>query len=70
MSGDFFDELYERDAELKHRLRDAQPSDFQIVEVGEPYPYAVSWAGCSDIALFRRKADAERFIETFRRKTK
>lgn len=52
--------------ELAEKLKTADASDFQIVILDGYYPYAASWAGCADIALFRRKADCQRFIETFR----
>ena len=56
--------------DLKKRLKNAIQADFQIVNVSneiDTYPYAVSWAGCTDIALFQRKADAQKFIKTFPR---
>lgn len=55
-----------RNHELAKKLRTADASDFQIVVLDGNYPYAASWAGCFDIALFRRRADCQRFIETFR----
>jgi hypothetical protein len=57
------------DAELKRRLRNADASDFQILDQGGTnYPYVASFYGCFDLAKFRRKADCERFIKTFKRR--
>ncbi len=57
-------------ADLKKRLKNAVQADFDIVSFeDEFFPYAVAWAGCTDIAKFQRKADAERFIKTFPKKS-
>lgn len=51
---------------LRERLRVAKPEDFQVILTENPeYPYAAAWAGCHDIAIFKRKADCERFIASF-----
>jgi hypothetical protein len=67
---EFEKECLRKDNELKRKLRTAKPEDFQIVDIGEPYPYAASWAGCCDIALFKRKQDCQTFINTFGKKPK
>lgn len=52
----------------KKKLRTAIPEDFQIVHLDGEYPYTASFLGCNDIAIFKRKADCERFIKSFNRK--
>ena len=66
MSFDEFEREYlARQVNIRERLKNATSKDFQIVHIGEPYPYAASLDGCTDIAVFKRKADCERFIKTF-----
>lgn len=62
---EFYREEQAKGNKLKKALRTAKASDFQIVSAGEAYPYAASLFGCYDIAVFKRKVDAKRFIETF-----
>ena len=62
---DFVREEMAHKEDLKKKLKTARPEDFQVVHVGEPYPYAASLYGCYDIAVFKRKEDCERFIATF-----
>lgn len=50
---------------IKNQLKTATQDDFYLVVGDDPYPYAASLFGCYDIALFKRKADCERFIKTF-----
>jgi hypothetical protein len=50
---------------LKDRLSTARPGDFQIVKLdgdAGKIRWAVSLYGCTDIAWFLRKADAELFV--------
>ena len=70
MSDGFDLEELEDMARIKNLLRTATQEDFQIVsDRNWNYPYAVSLHGCNDIACFKRKADAEKFLKTFPTKT-
>ena len=51
---------------VRAKLRTAKPGDFQVVHLEHPdYPYAAAFYGCYDMAIFKRKADCERFIASF-----
>lgn len=66
MSDGWDEDQRERSNKIKNQLRTATQKDFQIVSDRDwNYPYAVSLHGCNDIACFKRKADAERFLATF-----
>lgn len=59
-------EEFEMNAEIKRDMKNAKRNDFQLVVTGNDfYPYAVALHGCYDMAKFKRRADAERFIGTF-----
>jgi hypothetical protein len=64
-SQQFDHEEFEDNAKIKKDLKKATRGDFSIVGRDGDFAYAVALYGCYDIATFRRKADAEKFINTF-----